>query len=349
MPKTDIKHFSPKKQKFEGIYRGVIENNNDPEKMGRVKVRIYGIHTENNKREAKEGVPVDDLSWAEPCLGLVEGSISGYGAFSVPLQGSHVFVFFEGGNWQSPRYFATVPGKPTEAPDSQVGFNDPDEEYPVEHRIDEPDYHRLSRGDKNETVVQHRNENLDTGVALADGETWDEPESAYAAEYPHNIVLSTHGGIVVELDSTPGSERIHVFHPSNTYIEIDQEGNVVFRNEGTRFDIVRGERNSHTIEDDNETIDASKTKNVSVDETIQIGSNKTEDVGGDVETTIGGSNTTDVGSSEERTIGSSWTVSAGTTAKLEAGATFNITAGGVVTIKGSSVVLKGASKTLTVA
>ena len=27
------------------LYRGVVEENVDPEKIGRVKVRIYGLHT----------------------------------------------------------------------------------------------------------------------------------------------------------------------------------------------------------------------------------------------------------------------------------------------------------------
>ena len=38
---------------------GVIEDRNDPEKLGRVKVRVYSIHT-----EAKDQIATKDLPWA---------------------------------------------------------------------------------------------------------------------------------------------------------------------------------------------------------------------------------------------------------------------------------------------
>ena len=161
MPRTDIEHFQMKKKLYHGIYRGVIEDNNDPEMLGRCRIRIWGIHDENITPDEFEGIPTENLPWSEPCLGLVEGSVSGAGCFSVPLQGSHVFLFFEGGNWQSPRYFATVPGQPEEAPDITKGFNDPSGKYPREDRVGESDYHRLARGQSDGTIVDHKNLNVD--------------------------------------------------------------------------------------------------------------------------------------------------------------------------------------------
>ena len=123
MPRTDIEHFQMKKKLYHGIYRGVIEDNNDPDMLGRCKIRVWGLHDELKTEDVKEGIPTDKLPWGEPCLGLIEGSMSGHGLFSVPLQGTHVFCFFEGGNWSNLRYFATAPGLPTEAPDTTKGFN----------------------------------------------------------------------------------------------------------------------------------------------------------------------------------------------------------------------------------
>jgi hypothetical protein len=33
--------------KLYGIYRGVVEENNDPKKRGRCRIRVWGLHTEN--------------------------------------------------------------------------------------------------------------------------------------------------------------------------------------------------------------------------------------------------------------------------------------------------------------
>ena len=46
---------------FDGFtwFQGVVEDHNDPEQIGRVKVRCLGIHTED-----KETLPTDDLPWA---------------------------------------------------------------------------------------------------------------------------------------------------------------------------------------------------------------------------------------------------------------------------------------------
>ena len=47
---------------------GVVENRSDPEKMGRVKVRVYGIHTSNTV-----DIPNEDLPWANVLIPVTEG------------------------------------------------------------------------------------------------------------------------------------------------------------------------------------------------------------------------------------------------------------------------------------
>ena len=42
---------------------GVVEDRNDPSKLGRVKVRCLGFHSED-----KNDIPTADLPWAHVCL-----------------------------------------------------------------------------------------------------------------------------------------------------------------------------------------------------------------------------------------------------------------------------------------
>ena len=50
---------------FPGNYRAIVEDNEDPLDLGRVRVRILGIHSLDPTE-----TPVDNLPWAEPCLSL---------------------------------------------------------------------------------------------------------------------------------------------------------------------------------------------------------------------------------------------------------------------------------------
>jgi len=93
-------------QEFPHIYRGVVEDNNDPVKAGRVRARILGIHSDNINY-----VPTDTLPWAIPAtsIGLAGGGLRNIGSHKVPDIGSHVFCFFEAGDHNFPVYFAGAP------------------------------------------------------------------------------------------------------------------------------------------------------------------------------------------------------------------------------------------------
>ena len=285
-------------EKLTGFFRGVCEDVNDPLKAGRIRVRIFGIHTPKVIKSDIEGIPTDELPWAEPCMPIQEGSISGFGIWAVPLQGSHVMVFFENSNPSQPRYFASMPGIP-ESRESYSnnnratskrtdGFRDPDGKYPLNSRLGEPDVDRMARGVSTGTLVDTKNGQLDSGVSVAGGGSWSEPSSPYSAKYPHNMVIATHGGVVIELDSTEGSKRFQIYHPSNTYIECDNSGNLVIKNKADRYEITVGNRNSHVQGNDNDTADGNRNIKVGGNETKEIGGNETKDVGGNVEITVGG-------------------------------------------------------------
>jgi len=56
-------------------FYGVVEDRNDPEYLGRVRVRAVGFHTDN-----KEKLPTTDLPWAQVILPVTSAGISGLGS-----------------------------------------------------------------------------------------------------------------------------------------------------------------------------------------------------------------------------------------------------------------------------
>jgi len=86
---------------------GVVESREDPEKLGRVQVRIFGHHTEN-----KENIPTEDLHWAWCLTPVSSAGINGIGDFSLGLvEGSWVVGFFKDSlNCQEPVIFGTFGG-----------------------------------------------------------------------------------------------------------------------------------------------------------------------------------------------------------------------------------------------
>ena len=55
-------------------FAGVVEDRQDPLKLGRVRVRCLGYHTED-----KEALPTADLPWAHPLLPITSSGVSGIG------------------------------------------------------------------------------------------------------------------------------------------------------------------------------------------------------------------------------------------------------------------------------
>lgn len=304
-----------------GIFRGVVENNNDPLKVGRCKIRVWGIHTKNREKEDTDGIPTSELPWAEPCLPIVEGSVSGFGVWSVPVQGSHVFLFFENGHPMHPRYFATVPGIPEVKPNKDDGFSDPDGTYPTNARLGESDYHRLARGVSTQTLVTTKNNNRVIGIPKGLGGVWNEPTSPYAANYPDNLVITVHGGITLELDSTNGEERFHIYHPSNSYIEIDHDGNMVIKNNANKYEITLEDRNIYIKQNNSRTVDGDDKLRVKGDVEKEITGDVKKEITGDVNREVGGDVDDDISGNLNITVSGN----------------VNITASGNVNVQGTTI------------
>lgn len=90
---NDMKHMS---SELVSSYLGIVEDNNDPQKIGRCKIRVWGL---------MDMVDVVDLPWMLPDFTFV-GSHTG--SFVVPPVGCHVKVEFINGDVYNPRYSSKI-------------------------------------------------------------------------------------------------------------------------------------------------------------------------------------------------------------------------------------------------
>jgi hypothetical protein len=159
---------------------GVVEDRNDPAKIGRVRVRVLGHHSESLTE-----VKTTDLPWAHVMHPVTDPSMQGLGHTpSFLTQGSWVVGFFRDNEKQQPVIMGSLPGIPSDEANPDFGFNDPrgtdvpqkpykskegptHGPYPGErksgHGIGESDTNRLARGTESEShqsLIDRRDERL---------------------------------------------------------------------------------------------------------------------------------------------------------------------------------------------
>ena len=90
------------------LYTGVIEDRNDPLKLGRCKVRIVGLHTHDAIK-----LPTADLPWAIPMQPITSAALSGIGTTPLGLvEGTWVVVMFKDEDNQYPIILGSIGGIP---------------------------------------------------------------------------------------------------------------------------------------------------------------------------------------------------------------------------------------------
>jgi len=238
-------------------WMGVVEDRQDPQKAGRYRVRIIGAHTEN-----KSDLPSEQLPWAQTLVSV-----------NVALkEGDFVMGFYvDGHDAQVPVIMGSLHGVPAELRPASKGFSDPRtaaqlkaapkppkslrvSSGPVSitegtgqrnpHPLNESTVSRMARNEKTSlTPIQFKKNTITSGVPTAGGGSWSEPTTPYAAQYPYNHVIETEAGHLIELDDTPGAERLHIYHRSGTFDEVHPDGTKVSRVHATHYEIVLGDKN----------------------------------------------------------------------------------------------------------
>lgn len=164
-----------------------------------------------------------------------------------------------------------------------TGFRDPNNKYPLKSYINEPDTNRLARGIITGTVIEKKDSNIKKGVPKAvDQGSWDQPNNGFGSKYPFNKVMETESGHIQEFDDSPGHERIHTYHRSGTFTEIDPNGTQVNYIIGDNFTLMERNGSIHVAGEYNLTADGNANIFCRSDANIEVSSNANVRVGNNV-------------------------------------------------------------------
>ena len=78
---------------------------------------------------------------------------------------------------------------------------------------------------------------------VEDDETEYEAVGELSSQYPHNHVRAGESGHIEEWDDTPGAERLHTYHTSGTFEEIQSDGTKIVKVVGNNYEITAGGKN----------------------------------------------------------------------------------------------------------
>lgn len=187
-------HVEEARGRYYGKYMGFVRDRQDPEKLGRIRAHVPSVMGVDN-------VAASWLDWALPASpGL-----------SVPPVGAPVWIEFEGGFVTNPVYsWGWIRGDTTETSEAPVA----------------------GKGEQDATWVSQ-------APYVANGFVAQEIHSTIPADtaktappvYPYNKVYQSEGGIIIEVDDSPNSQRVRLFHPGGggTTLLIMPDGTVQTR------------------------------------------------------------------------------------------------------------------------
>ena len=283
-------------------FTGVVEDRNDPDILGRVRVRCLGFHTED-----LNDIPTVDLPWATVMHPVTDPSMQGLGnSPSFLVEGTWVVGFFsDAREKQQPIIMGSLPGKPSRLPDPTKGFNDPRGAgsvqdyyagnptygpYPLSRKLNESDTNRLARGEMSEKHLQlrKRRKNRQTGIQTAtqpflstvSDEAVNEPRGSFDEPHPKDIDYNSVDDIFDRIYRSGLYPYNHVFESESGHItEVDDTPGAerTFRQHktGTYEEIIAdGTKTVKVIGDNYEVIMG--------DSNVYIGGNVNLTVGGDV-------------------------------------------------------------------
>ena len=260
---TNLRHFI-----------GVVEDRNDPEQLGRVQVRVYSIHTEFKDQIATKDLPwamvLQPNNPASSGVGYSgTGLVEGTWVFGVFLDANEYQTPLVIGSLHGKP--SVGPNKEFGFNDPREKFP---QNNPAIHTLGESSVSRLARGTEAEThtIMQSKRQGKEAlgEVKIAKGpemsaviskevfaqyatrqQGWKEPHPRIGepgledytkskknySTYPFCHVWHTEGGHALEVDDTPGMERLHWYHRTGTFQEIQNTGDRITKVVGDDYEM----------------------------------------------------------------------------------------------------------------
>jgi len=125
--------------KKDGWFTGKVVKNNDPDKEGKCKIRVYGVFGND--------IPDNDLPWALPDFNFIGSKL---GSFVVPPVGALVKIYFDHGDIYLPHYSTKAVVQSSQPSQKDIDYPD----NMVMYETDEGDYFTINRKTK-ETTFNH--------------------------------------------------------------------------------------------------------------------------------------------------------------------------------------------------
>jgi len=191
---SDFLNSEDYEDEYTGNFTGMVVDNKDPDKLGKCKIRVFGIHGDT--------IQDKDLPWAFPDFSF-RGGLKG--SFIVPPVNCFVNVYFERGEIYIPRYLNKVidennlpSNKDTDYPDNMVFFEtDNGDKFEINRKKKTAMFEHAS-GTKithtmKETEVEHHSGTKITIDAVGNI-IMDSPKSI---KTKHGLFLEDNGGFVI--------------------------------------------------------------------------------------------------------------------------------------------------------
>lgn len=223
-------------KRYLGKYPGLVRDSFDPHERGRVRIYCPDVMGERDDDEHW-------LDWAEanmPGTGFDQGLMMvppdpswerrDVGAGNSPFNDTRVWVEFRDGDPRRPIYSggnwigeSDLPHSKPKLADSNTGGDE-------------------TTAAPNRTSATTRTDIIDRNTGeTAPGPTVREVQPSSTAQYPYNYVYKSPAGHVIEIDNTPGGERLRVYHPSGTAWEINEAGTLATKIVGKESTFTSGD------------------------------------------------------------------------------------------------------------